>query len=172
MDKKFIEKFICESNAIESEPYKADKSSIAAAMYLFEIKRIKSNHLLMAHGKLMEHKSYAMPGSYRDCDVYVGGGKGANTISVPYLLEGLCEDIRSCRKKDRSWEKAIEFHVRYEKIHPHIDGNGRTGRLLMLWMINQWELEHRYVSVDNKYEYYKIFNNPIEDTNKWLLKFN
>ena len=31
----------------------------------------------------------------------------------------------------KSFEDIIEFHVRFEKIHPFQDGNGRVGRMIM-----------------------------------------
>ena len=33
--------------------------------------------------------------------------------------------------KDKTLEEIIDFHVRFESIHPFQDGNGRVGRLIM-----------------------------------------
>ena len=32
---------------------------------------------------------------------------------------------------------ACETHVRYELLHPFLDGNGRSGRALWLWLMGQ-----------------------------------
>ncbi len=49
---------------------------------------------------------------------------------VPKLTE-LLEYYKENKKKEHPLKIAIDFHLRYEEIHPFQDGNGRTGRMIM-----------------------------------------
>lgn len=44
-------------------------------------------------------------------------------------MQRLIEDYNA--KESHTLEHILDFHVRFEKIHPFQDGNGRVGRLVM-----------------------------------------
>lgn len=56
-----------------------------------------------------------------------------------------------------------EQHIRFEKIHPFIDGNGRVGRMLMNWQRVKIGLDIVIVWEDNKQEYYQWFKEGQKD---------
>ena len=97
-------------------------------------------------------------GVYRKIPVRI---MGAHHEPVqPYLIEPkMYELLQDYKKDDRNIaEKLAEFHIRFEGIHPFIDGNGRTGRLL----INLELMKVGYPPIDIKFtdrkRYYDAFD--------------
>lgn len=72
-------------------------------------------------------------GKYRQVPVQILGA--AHTPPQPYLvqpqMEQLLTDYATLQQEVSILEAAATFHLRFEGIHPFIDGNGRTGRLIL-----------------------------------------
>lgn len=116
---------------------------------------IKEIHALILHGIDRENA-----GRYRTVPVMISGS--THMPPQPYLIEKQMEDF-ILRFKQMEAEKvhpvliAAYLHNELVRIHPFIDGNGRTSRLLM----NLYLLRHGYVIItlkgsnDAKVNYYK-----------------
>ena len=46
-------------------------------------------------------------------------------------MEQLLVDYEGMKERHHIVEAVAEFHLRFEGVHPFIDGNGRTGRLIL-----------------------------------------
>ena len=72
-------------------------------------------------------------GVYRNVPVAIMGA--AHTPPQPYLvpvqMEQLISDYEDIKQGKHIIEAVAEFHLRFEGVHPFIDGNGRTGRLIL-----------------------------------------
>ncbi len=53
-------------------------------------------------------------------------------ISIRTRLEDLLIDANTAYNRQRA---AYKIHQRYESLHPFMDGNGRSGRMLWMWMM-------------------------------------
>lgn len=72
-------------------------------------------------------------GKYRSVPVRISGA--LHTPPQPYLvapqMETLIADYAEAVKSKHIIEAVAKFHLRFEGVHPFIDGNGRTGRLIL-----------------------------------------
>ncbi|HJX33378.1 MAG TPA: Fic family protein [Solirubrobacterales bacterium] len=75
------------------------------------------------------------PGSFREHDIepFPGGMRPPEWTEVPMLVSDWITDAQALRKADESTiaEALARLHARFEQIHPFLDGNGRTGRLIL-----------------------------------------
>ena len=88
---------------------------------------------------------------------------GALTTPVqPYQIEpmmsALLADMDSLYRGMHTVEKVALFHLRFESIHPFIDGNGRTGRLLMNLQLIQAGYPPINVKFADRRRYYETFD--------------
>jgi hypothetical protein len=73
------------------------------------------------------------PGSFRQHDIhpFPGGMKPPSWTEVPALMHDWVKSVVEIAQDERPFPEALaERHAAFERIHPFLDGNGRTGRLL------------------------------------------
>lgn len=94
-------------------------------------------------------------GQYRQHTVRIMGVHVAlaNWQKIPELIQALITELQ-CPQPDVLASLA-QTHASFEKIHPFSDGNGRTGRLLMLAQALQAGLMPPLVIKERKHAYYK-----------------
>lgn len=115
---------------------------------------IKNIHSLVLMNKLEDK------GVYRRVPVKI---IGAFTEPVqPYMIEPKITELLAENEKRKATMNIIErvarFHLEFESIHPFIDGNGRTGRLLMNFELMQNGYPPINVKFSDRKRYYDAFD--------------
>jgi len=91
---------------------------------------IKRFHYILKEGTLTEEeKEWFNLGEYKKLKNFVGSIKTSTPKNVPHDMKRLMEWYHGI--KEKTIYDIIEFHARFEEIHPFQDGNGRVGRVIM-----------------------------------------
>lgn len=92
-------------------------------------KFIKELHLALKNGTSDSRKDWFAVGKYKKIPNEVGGMDTALPEEVADKMKALLKEYNVI--KEKRLEDILDFHVKFERIHPFQDGNGRVGRLIM-----------------------------------------
>jgi len=96
-------------------------------------------------------------GVYRSVPVSVGEFTPCQPIEVPIKMEQLLNEYNDMQKL-HVVEKVALFHLKFETIHPFIDGNGRVGRLLLNFDLMKDGYPPINIKFSDRSKYYECFN--------------
>ncbi|MBU1111912.1 MAG: Fic family protein [archaeon] len=142
--KTFIEKEIV--NSIDAMNFAFSKE------FKWNSKGIKT-----IHQELFKNISPEIAGKFKKSNVIVNNSETTDWKSVSKEMKDLLHWMKKNKKIIYPPQLALEFHWRFEKIHPFEDGNGRIGRILL----NAILLEHGYAPMTFFSENHQSYCNAI-----------
>lgn len=114
---------------------------------------IKQLHRMLKTGTADSAKEWFAVGDYKRLANEVGGMETTLPENVGRDMKRLLSWYRQAGRKDE--ECIIEFHYRFESIHPFQDGNGRVGRLVMFKECLANNVVPFIIDEDLRYFYYR-----------------
>ena len=108
-------------------------------------------------------------GEYRLLNVFAGKRRFPDSSKVSGLMKTFVHDINEKMNVATTFkqkcELAFETHFRFVSIHPFADGNGRTSRLLMNYVLTVFDLPIFYVFKSNRISYIQALERARETNN-------
>ena len=102
---------------------------IDSARAVLTEKFIKDLHFILKNGTSDSRKDWFAVGDYKKLPNEVGGMDTTIPEEVANKMKTLLMEYNA--KDAKTFEDIMDFHVKFERIHPFQDGNGRIGRLIM-----------------------------------------
>ena len=114
---------------------------------------IKKLHLLLKNGTSDSRRDWFVVGDYKKLSNEVGGMNTTLPEEVPEKMNELLDEYNA--NEEKSLDDVLDFHVKFEKIHPFQDGNGRVGRLIMFKECLKYNIVPFIIEDDLKIFYYR-----------------
>lgn len=116
------------------------------------------------HTQLMDHLNFDR-GMWKTHDNAIVGAdfNTASAHDVPYLMKQWIDNLNYGLHQSKTDEEKIkhilEMHIDFERIHPFSDGNGRTGRLLIIYSLLEHDIYPIIIPVELKSDYIRFLAN-------------
>lgn len=118
---------------------------------------IKQLHFILKSGTTDSQKSWFKVGDYKQLENEVGGSETTKPAEVAAAIKALIKEYNS--KSKITFDDILDFHVRFESIHPFQDGNGRVGRLIMFKECLKHNIVPFIITEELKMYYYRGIKN-------------
>lgn len=114
---------------------------------------IEKLHHILKTGTSDSRKDWFAVGEYKRLPNEVGGMQTSLSEEVADRMKALLSDYNAVPKK--TLDDILDFHVRFERIHPFQDGNGRVGRLIMFKECLKYNIVPFIIEENLKLFYYR-----------------
>ena len=118
---------------------------------------IKQLHLILKTNTSDSHKPWFAVGDHKRLANAVGEEETAQPEEVHKKMKALLATYHAIQKIQ--FDDILDFHVRFERIHPFQDGNGRVGRLIIFWQCLQSNSVPFIITDDLRLFYYRGIQN-------------
>ena len=118
---------------------------------------IKQLHLILKTNTSDSQKPWFAVGDYKRLANAVGEEETAQPKEVHKKMKALLATYHAI--KIIQFDDILDFHVRFERIHPFQDGNGRVGRLIMFWQCLRSNIVPFIITDDLRLFYYRGIQN-------------
>lgn len=118
---------------------------------------IKHLHGVLKNGTSDSRLDWFAVGDYKKVPNEVGGKETTEPEKVPQEMKKLLADYNG--KKTKDLDDLLDFHYRFECIHPFQDGNGRVGRLILFKECLRYGIVPFIITDELKMFYYRGLQN-------------
>lgn len=143
---------------------------------LLEADRKITTELIKKYNKYIMENLHDLNGKFKTTQNLILGAEFEPTkpYLVPFEIEDWCNNLSYRLENAKTNEEKVEIimdqHIKFEKIHPFNDGNGRTGRLLIIHSCLKEGLEPIIIPKEEKGKYINLLAcENLKELTKWAL---
>ena len=114
---------------------------------------IKELHRTLKNGTTDARQDWFAVGDYKRLPNTVGNMDTTLPEDVPQKIQELLFEYNA--KKEKTFDDLLDFHYKFECIHPFQDGNGRVGRLLLFKDCLKYDIVPFIIDEELKLFYYR-----------------
>ena len=137
----------------------------------------KTTELIKKYNKYIMENLHDLNGKFKTTQNLILGAEFEPTkpYLVPFEIEDWCNNLSYRLDNAKTNEEKVEIimdqHIKFEKMHPFNDGNGRTGRLLIVHSCLKEELEPIIIPKEEKGKYINLLaSKNLKELTKWALQ--
>ena len=143
---------------------------------LLEADRKITTELIKKYNKYIIENLHDLNGKFKTTQNLILGAEFEPTkpYLVPFEIEDWCNNLSYRLENAKTNEEKVEIimdqHIKFEKTHPFNDGNGRTGRLLIIHSCLKEGLEPIIIPKEEKGKYINLLAcENLKELTKWAL---